>query len=144
MGTGKLCLQHEDLAKQSVPVLVRELEVGIDGSVLNNVVIVLCDLCVRYTALVDKYVPTICTCLKDPNPFVRKQALLLLTGLLQVCIGAGLLAAAPLGWGGEAGLSSRIKCASSFSLQEDFVRWKGCLFFRFVITVVDPNPEVAR
>ncbi|XP_043338941.1 condensin-2 complex subunit D3 isoform X1 [Cervus canadensis] len=106
---GKLCLQHEDLAKQSVPVLVRELEVGIDGNVLNNVVIVLCDLCVRYTALVDKYVPTICTCLKDPNPFVRKQALLLLTGLLQ----------------------------------EDFVRWKGCLFFRFVITVVDPNPEVA-
>ncbi|KAF4009542.1 hypothetical protein G4228_000408 [Cervus hanglu yarkandensis] len=105
----KLCLQHEDLAKQSVPVLVRELEVGIDGNVLNNVVIVLCDLCVRYTALVDKYVPTICTCLKDPNPFVRKQALLLLTGLLQ----------------------------------EDFVRWKGCLFFRFVITVVDPNPEVA-
>lgn len=106
---GKLCLQHEDLAKESVPVLVRELEVGIDGNVLNNIVIVLCDLCVRYTALVDKYVPTICTCLKDPNPFVRKQALLLLTGLLQ----------------------------------EDFVRWKGCLFFRFIITVVDPNPEVA-
>ena len=117
---------------------------GIDGSVLNNVVIVLCDLCVRYTALVDKYVPTICTCLKDPNPFVRKQALLLLTGLLQVCVGAGLLASAPLGGAGGAGLSSRIKCASSFSLQEDFVRWKGCLFFRFVITVVDPNPEVAR
>ncbi|XP_027417991.1 condensin-2 complex subunit D3 isoform X5 [Bos indicus x Bos taurus] len=106
---GKLCLQHDDLAKESVPVLVRELEVGIDGNVLNNIVIVLCDLCVRYTALVDKYIPTICTCLKDPNPFVRKQALLLLTGLLQ----------------------------------EDFVRWKGCLFFRFVITVVDPNPEVA-
>ncbi|XP_006068546.2 condensin-2 complex subunit D3 isoform X1 [Bubalus bubalis] len=106
---GKLCLQHDDLAKESVPVLARELELGIDGNVLNNIVIVLCDLCVRYTALVDKYVPTICTCLKDPNPFVRKQALLLLTGLLQ----------------------------------EDFVRWKGCLFFRFVITVVDPNPEVA-
>ena len=99
-GTGKLCLQHDDLAKESIPVLVRELEVGIDGNVLNNIVIVLCDLCVRYTALVDKYIPTICTCLKDPNPFVRKQALLLLTGLLQVCVGAACQRRPLVGVGG--------------------------------------------
>lgn len=124
---------------------MRELEVGIDGNVLNNIVIVLCDLCVRYTALVDKYVPTICTCLKDPNPFVRKQALLLLTGLLQVC-GRAAPPAGPGAGVGRRGVGSeqRNKCVTSFSLQEDFVRWKGCLFFRFIITVVDPNPEVAR
>ena len=71
--------------------------------------------------------------------------LLLLTGLLQVCGGAALPAGPGAGVGRRgAGSEQRNKCATSFSLQEDFVRWKGCLFFRFIITVVDPNPEVAR
>ncbi|XP_058926606.1 condensin-2 complex subunit D3 isoform X1 [Kogia breviceps] len=106
---GKLCLQHEDLAKKSIPALVRELEVCGDVAVRNNAVIVLCDLCVRYTAMVDKYIPNISVCLKDSDPFVRKQTLFLLTNLLQ----------------------------------EDFVKWKGSLFFRFVSTLVDPHPDIA-
>lgn len=28
--------------------------------------------------------------------------------------------------------------------QEDFVKWKGSLFFRFVSTLVDPHPDIAR
>ncbi|XP_030697542.1 condensin-2 complex subunit D3 isoform X1 [Globicephala melas] len=106
---GKLCLQHEDLAKKSIPALVRELEVCGDVAVRNNVVIVLCDLCVRYTVMVDKYIPNISVCLKDSDPFIRKQTLFLLTNLLQ----------------------------------EDFVKWKGSLFFRFVSTLVDPHPDIA-
>ncbi|XP_032328344.1 condensin-2 complex subunit D3 isoform X2 [Camelus ferus] len=106
---GKLCLQHEDLAKKSVPALVRELEVCEDAAVRSNVVIVLCDLCIRYTVMVDKYIPNISMCLKDPDAFVRKQTLLLLTNLLQ----------------------------------EDFVKWKGSLFFRFVSTLTDPHPDIA-
>lgn len=81
---GKLCLQHEDLAKKSIPALVRELEVCGDVAVRNNVVIVLCDLCVRYTVMVDKYIPNISVCLKDSDPFICKQTLFLLTNLLQV------------------------------------------------------------
>ncbi|XP_075298424.1 condensin-2 complex subunit D3 isoform X2 [Opisthocomus hoazin] len=107
---GKLCLQHEDLAKKCIAALARELEVSHDVAVRNNVVIVMCDLCIRYTSMVDRYIPNISLCLKDPNPFIRKQTLILLTNLLQ----------------------------------EEFVKWKDCLFFRFVSVLVDPNPDIAR
>ncbi|XP_053943120.1 condensin-2 complex subunit D3 isoform X2 [Cuculus canorus] len=107
---GKLCLQHEDLAKKCIAALARELEVSQDVAVRNNVIIVMCDLCIRYTSMVDRYVPNISLCLKDPNPFIRKQTLILLTNLLQ----------------------------------EEFVKWKDCLFFRFVSVLVDPNPDIAR
>ena len=45
---GKLCLQHEDLAKKLVAAFARELEVSEDPAIRNNVMIVMCDLCVRY------------------------------------------------------------------------------------------------
>lgn len=88
---GKLCLQHEDLAKKSIPALVRELEVCEDVAVRNNVIIVMCDLCIRYTVMVDNYIPNISICLKDSDPFIRKQTLILLTNLLQVCTGVRIL-----------------------------------------------------
>ena len=47
----------------------------------------MCDLCIRYTSMVDRYIPNISLCLKDPNPFIRKQTLILLTNLLQVTRG---------------------------------------------------------
>ncbi|KAH0623283.1 hypothetical protein JD844_031429 [Phrynosoma platyrhinos] len=106
---GKLCLQHEDLAKKSIAALARELEVCQDVAIRNNVVIVMCDLCIRYTTMVDRYIPDISVCLKDPEPFIRKQTLILLTNLLQ----------------------------------EEFVKWKGSLFFRFVSVLVDPNEDIA-
>nr|XP_014126508.1 condensin-2 complex subunit D3 [Zonotrichia albicollis] len=107
---GKLCLQHEELAKKCIAALARELEVSPDVAVRSNAALVLCDLCVRYTSLGDRYIPNISLCLRDPHPFVRKQTLILLTNLLQ----------------------------------EEFVKWKDCLFFRFVSVLVDPNPDIAR
>ncbi|NWI40080.1 CNDD3 protein, partial [Picathartes gymnocephalus] len=106
---GKLCLQHDELAKQCIPALVRELEVSEDVAVRNNVVLVLCDLCIRYTSLVDRYIPNVSLCLRDPHPLIRRQTLILLTNLLQ----------------------------------EEFVKWKDGLFFRFVIVLVDPDPDIA-
>ncbi|KAM6158642.1 LOW QUALITY PROTEIN: condensin-2 complex subunit D3 [Rhynchocyon petersi] len=106
---GKLCLQHEDLAKRSIPALVRELEMCHDVAVRNNVIIVMCDLCIRYTVMVDRYIPNISMCLKDSDPFIRKQTLILLTNLLQ----------------------------------EEFVKWKGSLFYRFVSTLIDSHPDIA-
>lgn len=44
---GKLCLQKKELAKQSVLLLVRELEENDDPVVRNNVIVVMRDLCVR-------------------------------------------------------------------------------------------------
>ncbi|XP_059723175.1 condensin-2 complex subunit D3 isoform X2 [Haemorhous mexicanus] len=107
---GKLCLQHEELAKKCIAALARELEVSPDVAVRNNAALVLCDLCVRYTSLGDRYIPNISLCLRDPHPFIRRQTLILLTNLLQ----------------------------------EEFVKWKDCLFFRFVSVLVDPNPDIAR
>ncbi len=49
---GKLCLRDGALAKRVVHMLVRELrDVSSDIAVRSNVLLVLCDLCVRYTAI---------------------------------------------------------------------------------------------
>ncbi|XP_022235344.1 condensin-2 complex subunit D3-like [Limulus polyphemus] len=53
---GKLCLQNEDFAKKSVAALAKELECSEDPTIRNNVVVIMADLCVRYTILVDPYV----------------------------------------------------------------------------------------
>ncbi|VDI33710.1 condensin-2 complex subunit D3, partial [Mytilus galloprovincialis] len=106
---GKLCLQNPDLAKKCVAALARELETCKDPTIRNNVVIIMCDLCVRYTTTADRYVSNIAACLKDESPLVRKQTLTLFTRLLQ----------------------------------EDFLKWKGVLFFRFIMTLLDSNKEIA-
>ncbi|MGH0159308.1 UNVERIFIED_CONTAM: hypothetical protein FKN15_040679 [Acipenser sinensis] len=103
-------LVNEDLAKKCIPALARELELCEDVSIRNNVIIVMCDLCVRYTTMVDRYIPNIAMSLKDREPSIRKQTLIMLTNLLQ----------------------------------EEFVKWKESLFFRFVSVLVDPDPSIAR
>lgn len=70
----------------------------------------MCDLCIRYTSLVDRYVPNLAACMRDSSELVRRQTLLLLTRLLQ----------------------------------EDYVKWKGPLFYRFVVALVDESPAVRQ
>ncbi|KAM4730294.1 condensin-2 complex subunit D3 [Anableps anableps] len=106
---GKLCLQHEELVQKYLPVFARELEVGTEVAVRNNIVVIMCDLCVRYTNIVDHYVPNISACLRDDEAVIREQTLIMLTNLLQ----------------------------------EEFVKWKGSLFFRFMMALVDPVPAIA-
>lgn len=83
-GSGKLCLQHEELVQKYLPVFARELEVGTEVAVRNNVVVIMCDLCVRYTNIVDHYIPNISACLRDNEAVIREQTLVMLTNLLQV------------------------------------------------------------
>ena len=64
---GKMCLHNEELAKQSVVQMARELEVSKHPTVRNNIIIVLCDLAVRYSAKVDPYIATISSCLRDES-----------------------------------------------------------------------------
>ena len=42
---GQICLQHETEAKQTIPVLSRELEISSDPQIKRSIVIILCDLC---------------------------------------------------------------------------------------------------
>ncbi|TSN95726.1 WD repeat-containing protein 19 [Bagarius yarrelli] len=106
---GKLCLQHESLMVRYVPAFARELEVGTELAVRSNVVVVLCDLCVRYPNTLSRYINNISACLRDSEPIIREQSLIMLTNLLQ----------------------------------EEFVKWKGSLFFRFAAVLVDPDPSIA-
>ncbi|XP_022537482.2 condensin-2 complex subunit D3 [Astyanax mexicanus] len=106
---GKLCLQHEELMVKYLPAFARELEVGKELAVRNNVVVVLCDLCVRYPNTLTRYIPNISACLRDPEPLIRKQTLIMLSNLLQ----------------------------------EEFIKWKGSLFFRFTVALVDPEPTIS-
>ncbi|XP_067127174.1 condensin-2 complex subunit D3-L-like [Centruroides vittatus] len=105
---GKLCLQNENFAKKSIAALAKELVSSSDPIIRNNIVIIMADLSVRYTLLVDPYISSVTACLKDSSPFVRKQTLILLTQLLQ----------------------------------EDYIKWKGTLFFRMLITLIDENNEI--
>lgn len=83
-GSGKLCLQREDLVQKYLPVFARELELGTEVAVRNNIVVIMCDLCVRYTSRVDHYIPNISACLRDDEPVIREQTFIMLTNLLQV------------------------------------------------------------
>jgi condensin-2 complex subunit D3 len=106
---GKVCLLNEEFAKRHLAAMARELHVCPDAVVRNNVMLVLCDLCMRYgrrgraklagskqgmwwdglwrhryAALMDKYIPTLAASLHDPSELVRRQALTMLTRMLQV------------------------------------------------------------
>ena len=50
--------------------------------VRSNALLVLGDMCVRYTNLVDRHVDTLSMCLQDSDSMVRKNALIILTQLL--------------------------------------------------------------
>ncbi len=47
--------------------MARELETTSHQTIRNNLIIILCDLTVRYSAKVDPYIDTISACLKDPS-----------------------------------------------------------------------------
>ncbi len=80
---GKLCVVNAALAKRCAPVFVQELSRNPLPAVRNNIVVVLRDLCVHFTALVDGHVPKLLRVTYDTHALVRTQALALLANLLQ-------------------------------------------------------------
>lgn len=109
LALGKLCLQHAELMQKYLPVFAREMQEGTEVPVRNNVVILMCDLCVRYTNALDHYIPNISARLRDDCATIRENTLIMLTDLLQ----------------------------------EEYVKWKGSLFFRFITVLVDSVPAIA-
>ena len=44
---GKLCLEDQQLAKKCIPALARELQTSDSPVVRNNIIVILCDLCIK-------------------------------------------------------------------------------------------------
>ncbi|KAJ8560441.1 hypothetical protein K7X08_022301 [Anisodus acutangulus] len=107
---GKICLTDGKLAKRYIPLFVRELEKGDCASLRNNIVVVMADFCVRFTALVDCYLSKITKCPRDPCELVRRQTFILLSRLLQ----------------------------------RDYVKWRGVLFLRFLLSLVDESEKIRQ
>ena len=126
---GKLCLRDEEFAKRCLNLFARELHQSISEtcvSVQSNALLVMGDLCVKYTNLVDKYLPVMAACLQagvysdsdtsfltdksnDGAQLVRKHAVLLLSSLLL----------------------------------QDYIKWRGLMFHRFLVAAADDDGEVA-
>ena len=85
---GKACLRDKERATELVNVFLREIhpssgEAGRGNTaVRSNALLVLGDLCVRYTSLVERHVGALARCLQDSQVLVRRHALVLLTQLL--------------------------------------------------------------
>ena len=124
---GKLCLRDATLAKQSLNVLARELHCSIESgnwAVQSNALIVLGDLCVKYTNMVDRFLPVMAGCLQAGTAMENGSTVLLNDS------GSSLVR------------KHAILLLSSLILQ-DYVKWRGLLFHRFLVASVDDNDEVA-
>ena len=80
---GKMCLVHEDVAKDSVMLFSKVLEDDKQFEIRNNILIVLGDLIVRYPTIIAEYLYCVTDCLQDESMVVRRQAIIVLTKLLQ-------------------------------------------------------------
>ncbi|OMO53642.1 Armadillo-like helical [Corchorus capsularis] len=107
---GKICLADGKLAKSYIPLFVQELEKSDCAALRNNLVVMMADFCVRYTALVDCYIAKITKCLRDQCELVRRQTFILLSRLLQ----------------------------------RDYVKWRGVLFLRFLLCLVDESEKIRQ
>ena len=85
--------------------MARELLISKHPAIRNNIIVILCNLAIRYSAKVDPYISSISSCLKDESLLVSKQTLTLLARLLQ----------------------------------EDYIKWRGSLFFHCVSCLVDSD-----
>ncbi|XP_027338304.1 condensin-2 complex subunit D3 [Abrus precatorius] len=110
LAMGKLCLADGKLAKNYIPLFVQELEKSEYAALRNNIVVMMADFCVPYTALVDCYMTKITRCLLDPCELVRRQTFILLSRLLQ----------------------------------RDYVKWRGVLFLRFLLSLVDESEKIRQ
>ncbi|XP_021746091.1 condensin-2 complex subunit D3-like [Chenopodium quinoa] len=107
---GKICLADGKLAKRYIPLFVQELEKSDCAALRNNIVVIMADFCVRYTALVDCYIAKITKCLRDTCELVRRQTFILLSRLLQT----------------------------------DYVKWRGVLFLRFLLSLDDESDKIRQ
>lgn len=125
---GKLCLRDSVLAKKSLNILARELHDSIDQGnwmVQSNSLLVLGDLCVKYTNMVDRFLPVMAGCLQ--------------AGVTDLC--ANALTSSPQN--GSALVRKHAILLLSSLLLQDYIKWRGLLFHRFLVASVDEDDDVA-
>ena len=131
---GKLCLRDESLAKESLNILARELHQNStsDPAVQTNALMVMGDLCVRYTNLVDKYLPFMAACLQAGE---AKSLEVGSDSRLSITFSEKSEAFALV-------KKNAILLLSSLVLQ-DYIKWRGLFVFRFLAAVADKDDEVS-
>ena len=127
---GKLCLRDEGLARECLVILARELHQNLNDScsvVQSNALLVLGDLCVKYTNLADRYLPVMAACLQ--------------AGAVNESDNDFLLAST----NDDAALVRKhaVLMLSSLLLQ-DYIKWRGLLFHRFLVATSDFDEGVAK
>jgi len=130
LALGKICLRDEKLASKSLFLLARELHENMhDGNaaVQSNALLILGDLCVRYTNLVDRFLPMMAACLQAGITDLSRVDISLAT---TVNNGFALVRA------------HAIRLLSSLLIQ-DYIKWRGLLFHRFLVATSDEDEEVA-
>ncbi|XP_035231577.1 LOW QUALITY PROTEIN: condensin-2 complex subunit D3-like, partial [Stegodyphus dumicola] len=80
---GKILLQDEKLAKEILPMIANELIISREGMIRNNIVMILIEMCKRYTCYADQYIQILSLCFKDKLYLVRCQTIALLVNLFQ-------------------------------------------------------------
>ena len=124
---GKLCLRDEALAKQSLNLLARELHPSLSNpnpSVQSNALLVLGDLCVRYTNMADRYLPVMASCLQSGSSDPEMNLL------------------GPTDRSSAITRKHAVLLLSSLLLQ-DYIKWRGLLFHRFLVACSDEDEQVA-
>jgi condensin-2 complex subunit D3 len=132
------------------PTQVRELQVSPDAVLRNNIVIVLYSICQKFTSVVDPHMDALSACLKDESPLVRKHTLLVLRYSTWECVCVCVcslpfhLCHCIIGMTHCTYTIPHIHTPThSTLLQQDFLKWKGTLFLRYLAMCVDEHPEVA-
>ncbi|KAF0742276.1 hypothetical protein Ae201684_002679 [Aphanomyces euteiches] len=82
LALGKVSLANQVIAKQSMTMFIRELQTSDNVAIRSNILLILGDLCMQYTSMVEVYVPTIAACFLKPNLLLRRNVLLMLTQLI--------------------------------------------------------------
>ena len=79
---GRLAISSADVALPPQIFLLLEGLFMTHLQVRNNIMVVVADMCMRYTSLVDGHIPSLAACLSDPDELVRRQGLAVLANLL--------------------------------------------------------------
>ena len=124
---GKLCLRDETLAKDCLNLFAQELRSRNSNSTIkSNALLVLGDFCVRYTNLTDKFLPLMASCLHlehtEYTDLAKQKSSDSMPSIVR---------------------QHAILILSNLLLQ-DYMKWKGLLFYRLLATTVDDDVTVAN
>lgn len=79
---GKICLKRKHHSDKFTSVFSKQLTERDNPELKMNCLIILCDLSIKYTSIVNPYINKVTLCFADTYPSVRKQALLIVTRLI--------------------------------------------------------------